>query len=123
MCLAERVRELLRRRAKYCTEAGCGSFRVRSDALVVHFVDGHAALEHCTDVSAPGPGRPPRLARRRELCLSPNLDPEPRLGAVGKKGVVRAARATRAEPTPLQERADDVPAVAHGMNQHRRGEG
>ena len=67
------------------------------------------------EIGAPGPGGAGGVARGLELGDPLGLDPEAGPRAVGKLRVVPAALA-RAEPTPLEERADDVAAVADDMN-------
>ena len=112
----ERRREGRRVDAEVRGERRGGGRRVGRQALVAKLerplVRGRTG---CGRVAPPRPRRACRVARRLELRPALGLDPEARPRAVGEVGVVAAA-AAGAQPAALEQRADDVAAVAHDVD-------
>ena len=90
------------------------------DEILVAQLDGAVGrgLAGRGDVAAPGPGGAARVADLLELVAPLGLDPEARVRAVSGSGVVPAV-AAGAQPAPLEQRADDVAAVAHDVERRR----
>ena len=70
-------------------------------------------------VAPPRPGRTARLARMLELFAPLRLDPEPCMRAVPVTCVV-AAFTVGTQPSPFEQGADDVPAVADHVHRARK---
>src|SRR6266542_1108130 len=111
--------ELVRVGADVAGDAGRGGVRVSDELLVAHLERGGGrGRPRCREVTAPGPARASRLAGGAELLNPLRLDPEAGLLAVGAAHVVGSAPLD-AEPSLLEQGADDVASVANHVHDLR----
>src|SRR5262249_3392852 len=113
--LRERVREGGGVEAEIGGHRCSGRFGALDQLLVAELEGSPGDRPRGGDVAAPGPRGPTAFAGGAEVVRPLGFDPDPGVGAVGEPGVV-ASRLVGAEPPALEERADDVAAVADDVD-------